>query len=489
MIVEKTYKVGIDSVVAYFQEQLYSNLLSFWDVDSVYTCYPRANKNYKNDNILPEISLDQKDYLSTLFDDKVSVNSFFLASNKSEWIEEDGMLRHNLAIIFQADLISLYGSNERADERFKIDVLSILKGELNYKNGDISVSEGVDQVYSDLTFSKEFKDKVRLSDMSNRYVVKFEFEVNYRINCMASIVPVCAPVNIIRNGELILRALTGTDYPYETGACDPVTITLNEEPFRILDSGEEINIKIEYQTSLVDPIASISGNTIHITDPVVIPTTRIYPESIDSGQITQYGVGDTYWRKANNIGKLVQSEVGVTMRLQFGSQHLLEYPNIFGHLFRLTGLTGGYYNPATSQYYTKLGVLSTYSEVFTNNIGIDHLRSRLIDMRATVSTRTWVQHLADGIARTTAGFTGWYLPSVTEIADYGNWSKIDAYSFGQPPFDWLAGLKVLGDTYAGGTTQCMVVQTYGHITSVTKANSNRAVFIKPININTDIPIT
>jgi len=271
--------------------------------------------------------------------------------------------------------------------------------------------------------------------------------------------------------------------------CDPVTITLNEEPFRILDSGEDINIKIKYQTSLVDPIASISGNTIHITDPIVIPTTRIYPESIDSGQTTQYGVGDTYWRKINEIGKLIQPEVGVVMRLQFGSQHLLEYPNIFGHLFRITGLTGGYYNPTTAQYFTKLGVLSTYAEVFPSNIGIDHLRSRLIDTRATVPTRTWVQHLADGISRTTASFAGWYLPSTPEIAEYGNWSKIDAYSFGQPPFDWLAGLKVLGDTYAGGTTQCMVVQTYGHITSVTKANSNRAVFIKPININTDIPIT
>jgi len=349
-----------------------------------------------------------------------------------------------------------------------------------------------------------------------------------------------------KHGICDLKAMMPT-YDFQTGnivypSCDPATVNINEDLFANVPSGENLNINIEYQTSTNNPIASIDGDTIFIVDPIpltcepatvnvnseafktvgsggildvlieyengvpvgtlepednkviipnpiVIPTTRIYPESIDSGQITQYGVGDTYWRKANNIGKLIQSEVGVTMRLQFGSQHLLEYPNIFGHLFRLTGLTGGYYNPATSQYFTKLGVLSTYSEVFTNNIGVDHLRSRLIDMRATVSTRTWVQHLADGIARTTAGFTGWYLPSVTEIADYGNWSKIDAYSFGQPPFDWLAGLKVLGDTYAGGTTQCMVVQTYGHITSVTKANSNRAVFIKPININTDIIIT
>jgi len=349
-----------------------------------------------------------------------------------------------------------------------------------------------------------------------------------------------------KHGICDLKAMMPT-YDFQTGnivypSCDPATVNVNEDLFANVPSGENLNITVEYQTSLENPIASIDGDTIFIVDPIplvcddvivtingeefktvasgdtldilveyesgvpvgtlepadnmvfipnpiVIPTTRIYTKTIDSGSLVSYADGDTYWRKINNIGKLIQSEVGVTMRLQFGSQHLLEYNNIFGHLFRITGLTGGYYNPATSQYYTKLGVLSTYADVFTNNIGVDHLTSDLIDMRATASNRTWSQHCADGLARTTAGFTGWYLLSVPEAVNYGNWGTSLSYNNGNPPFDWSANLKLLGDTYAGGTTQCMVVQTFGHITSTSKANNNRAVFIKPININTDIIIT
>jgi len=85
MIVEKDYRVGIDTVVSYFQDKLYANLLSKWVVDSVYTCYPRANKNYKDGNKIPEISLDSKDYSSALFDDKVAVNSFFLTPDNKLW--------------------------------------------------------------------------------------------------------------------------------------------------------------------------------------------------------------------------------------------------------------------------------------------------------------------------------------------------------------------------------------------------------------------
>lgn len=270
---------------------------------------------------------------------------------------------------------------------------------------------------------------------------------------------------------------------------DDAEVRINTSAFKFVPSGGMIDILVQYENETPVGVLDIPTNKVIIPDPVVIPTTRIYTKAIDSGAISSYADGDTYWRKINEIGKLVQPEVGVTMRLAFGSKHILEYPNIFGNLYRITGIAGGYYNPATSQYYTKLGVLSTYAEVFPNNIGIDHISSDLIDMRATVATKTWTQHITDGLARTTAGFTGWYLLSVPEAVNYGNWGKIDAYSFGQPPLDWYAGLKVLGDTYIGGTTQCMVVQVYGHITSATKANNNRAVFIKPININSDIIIT
>jgi len=43
---------------------------------------------------------------------------------------------------------------------------------------------------------------------------------------------------------------------------------VNSNPFATVPSGDPLNIQIKYQTSLVDPIASISGNTVRITDPI-----------------------------------------------------------------------------------------------------------------------------------------------------------------------------------------------------------------------------
>lgn len=269
---------------------------------------------------------------------------------------------------------------------------------------------------------------------------------------------------------------------------DDAEVRINTSPFKFVPSGGLLDITVEYENGIPVGDLEIPDNKIIIPDVIVIPTTRIYNKAMDSGSTVSYADGDTYYRKINEIGKLVQPEVGVVMRLQFGSSALLEYPNIHGSLYRVTGLTGGYRDPIDGLYYTKLNVLTTYAEAFPFDIGIDHFSSDLIDMRAT-GNNVWATHCANGLARTTAGFTGWYLLSVPEGVRYGNWGNALSYNNGNPPFDWGTNLKVLGDTYAGGTTQCMVIQTYAHITSTAKANNNKAVFMKPINVNTDIPIT
>ena len=293
--------------------------------------------------------------------------------------------------------------------------------------------------------------------------------------------------------------------PTPSSDCAPVHVLVNGISFGDVQSGEPLDLEVLFGSSRVGSkvgddliidveyengtnIGTAVGGKIIVPNPIVIPTTRIYTKAMDSGSLVSYADGDPYYRKINEIGKLVQPEVGVVMRLQFGSFALLEYPNIHGNLYRITGITGGYRNPIDGLYYTKLNVLSTYAEAFPFDIGIDHLSSDLIDMRATANN-IWTGHCASGLVRTTAGFTGWYPLSVPEGVRYGSWGTSLSYNNGNPPFDWGTNLKVLGDTYAGGTTQCMVLQTFGHITSTSKANNNKCVFIKPININTDIPIT
>ena len=57
-IVSKTNRDGVDVVIENLQQAFYPSLIGYWDVDAVYTSYPRANKNYREDNIIPEISLE-----------------------------------------------------------------------------------------------------------------------------------------------------------------------------------------------------------------------------------------------------------------------------------------------------------------------------------------------------------------------------------------------------------------------------------------------
>lgn len=182
-IVSKSNIDGIDIAINGLQQIYYSKLLAFWNTNSTYTMYPRANKNYKENDIRPEVSLDQKDYDSSLYNDKVSVNSFFLGADNRVYEYSNSQFRQNISLIFQADLVKLYGSNERLDEVFNSDVMRVISVDNVYMVGDITITEGIDNVYSDLTFSTDFKDKIKHSDISNRHVVKFSFDVIYKLKC------------------------------------------------------------------------------------------------------------------------------------------------------------------------------------------------------------------------------------------------------------------------------------------------------------------
>lgn len=226
MIVEKTNKAGIDLVVYYFQQKLYANLLGFFLTDATYQCYPRANKNYKGSNVVPEISLDAKEYKNAMYDDNFSLTSFFVTSDEREWQNDNGYLSHDLSIIFQADLIQLYGMSERMDELFLEHVLKVLRSEMKFKTGNIEISEGIDLVYQGFTLSNELKDKIKYDNISNRHVLKLTFNVVYPLGCTSPVVAVCVPGNIIRNGVLVYRLKAGEDYSYETGVCDDATYNL-----------------------------------------------------------------------------------------------------------------------------------------------------------------------------------------------------------------------------------------------------------------------
>ena len=204
-VVSKADRFGVDVVIENLQQSLYPRLLAYWDVSTVYTSYPRANKNYKKDNVIPEISLDQKDYKETLMDDKLSVNSFWLVENTRPYNTVEGRLSHKISVIFQADLVALYGQSNRADEEFNINVLTeIAKNNPYIFETDVEVIETIDSVYSDLTISGEMKDHLNLHDIGKLHVVRFDFEIKYDKGCnITKMAPVCPTITETFNGAAI----------------------------------------------------------------------------------------------------------------------------------------------------------------------------------------------------------------------------------------------------------------------------------------------
>jgi len=216
-IVSKINRDGVDVVIESLQQRFYASLLAYWDAGITYQMYPRANKNYRSENIIPEISLDEIDYSEVLASDKFSVTSFFLNNDSRIFQDEFKRIKQSISIIFQADLVALYGETERMDEQFNMDVLRVLKKENFYIYGDIEIIEGVDNVYRDLQLSGELKDSVNVTDISKQHVVRLSFDVIYKPNCNTTLLPLCAGVSVSVNGTFSEVVPAGGTYNCVTG--------------------------------------------------------------------------------------------------------------------------------------------------------------------------------------------------------------------------------------------------------------------------------
>jgi hypothetical protein len=179
MLIQKTNPIGIDKVIDDIQLRLESE-------NSLPYCvfYPRIYKNPNKDNRkktkIPEVSISVFDYEEVLMNDlkhnqDVFLTAFFNVSDSREMIST-GKFKTEISVIFQcSDLSKLLPSlSFRSDEELLNHFVAIL---YNWRN-DIklkSIETGVENVY------KEFaQDKIRLTDMSERFVFRLNLDVNYQ---------------------------------------------------------------------------------------------------------------------------------------------------------------------------------------------------------------------------------------------------------------------------------------------------------------------
>lgn len=238
-IVSKTNRDGVDIVIEQLQQKTYPLLLGAWTGGITYESYPRANKNNKKEQVLPQLSLDELDYKEVLMDDKKSITSFFVVDDTRVFNDVTKQYKQTIHMIFQADLVQLYGNTERLDEVFNMDVHRVIKKESVYIVGDITITEGIDNVYSDFTFDPEMQKKIDLHDMSKFHVLKVTFDVLYKDDCAKTFAPVCDPVSIFENGIQIASIPSGGSYSYSTsvGATYFTSLTGQENTSALYDDG------------------------------------------------------------------------------------------------------------------------------------------------------------------------------------------------------------------------------------------------------------
>lgn len=175
MINRKANPVGIDYVIDELQLKLSDQLLYITDWAG-YESYHRAYKNKKNGDTVPEIYITDENHKDVLFDNKKKVSSFFLSEDERGYDVNTGLFTQDISLIFQAQLNKIYPLvTTRADEEMIQDIiLGINKA--GWKNRLKKITTGVDNVYKSLDISGERK---YLDDMGNRFVCRFDFNVQY----------------------------------------------------------------------------------------------------------------------------------------------------------------------------------------------------------------------------------------------------------------------------------------------------------------------
>ena len=288
--------------------------------------------------------------------------------------------------------------------------------------------------------------------------------------------PKCAGVSVYEDGVFVEVVPSGGRYDYST-SCNPANIEINGFHFVDADSGETENIQV------VDNDDRMVGSKVNDKWVIDFSQKRVYQRPMFSGQDVSFWTGDIGWRIQNNIGDFDQPNIGKQMRLQFGKQFLLEDNNVFGNVYRWTGTDGGYYDPITDTYRSSDGTLSNRVNVFPDGLFVDHLISYVGQVDQS-GLRTWYDWIDYGLNLSIGDFTGFYLPSVPEIVNFGNWGITFGYR-DNTPFNWGNGGKLTADSYTANNTQCMIAQSYNHIASTPKANSNKAILVKPIDLNSE----
>ena len=210
-----------------------------------------------------------------------------------------------------------------------------------------------------------------------------------------------------------------------------------------------------------------------VTNSINVPL-KVYPNRPVYGNLPIYYEGDEGWCYANNIDAAYYPIDGVFQQLDhtYGRDRL-KYKNAFGNNYRFTGINGGYYNNDTFEYATSGGLSSSFAIEFTisgsgsatDGYIIDHLMG--MGWRSIRGgTATWTASLDSITGSNHFGFSGWRIPTISQLAELINpYSGSSVLTPQRLPFQWDQSSLWSITTYTNPTNQAYFLN--GNLISVT----------------------
>lgn len=178
-LVQKISPIDVDSIIDTHQAYLFSQIsISGLTNSTEWESMPRVYKNPWKRGKLPELYLGGGEYREVFYDDRFKMTSFYVVGDTRSIGE--GLVQVDISLIVQADIEKIYPSiSHRADEELNNVFVSASE---HFSGADEftlnGVVNGVENVYSEF-----LTDGVKLDDMSNQYVVRFNYEAQYIPQC------------------------------------------------------------------------------------------------------------------------------------------------------------------------------------------------------------------------------------------------------------------------------------------------------------------
>lgn len=208
--------------------------------------------------------------------------------------------------------------------------------------------------------------------------------------------------------------------------------------------------------------------------------------------VTQsYDTYDEGWKIANGANDYNDAipDDATIQQIDFSASipDKLKYFNIWGHKFRFTGLTGGYYDPSDGNYYDVDRNLSDKATEFPYYMAaraliVDHLNG-FMWISDRLGSLNYTDNLDESAIQTIEGYTDWLVPAVSEYAQLNDYQySKNRNSAERPPWNYDSQQNSCSCTPRPDipTTQCLYYLAlhggYSLPQDKTSTSANRSFF-------------